>query len=67
MIAEKHDFNFERARRFRAVLQDVLSTYKEFCDSILHEAKQSSTLSYCKSSTSATADIKAGRHRRCRS
>lgn len=37
--AEKRDFNLESARRFRAVLQDVLRTYKDFYDRVLHEAK----------------------------
>ncbi|XP_062887428.1 general transcription factor II-I-like isoform X3 [Mobula hypostoma] len=56
MIAEKYDFNFERTRRFRAGLQDVLSAYKELYDKKMHKAKQSSVLSYFKPSTSATAD-----------
>lgn len=54
VTAEKHDFNFGSARRFRAVLQDVQRTYKDFCDRVLHEAKEASMLSYFKPSTSAT-------------
>ena len=34
VTAEKCDFNFESARRFRAVLQDVQRTYKDFYDSV---------------------------------
>lgn len=57
MIAEKvYDFNFERACRFRASLQDVLSAYKQLHDRKMHEDKQSSILSCFKPSTSATAD-----------
>lgn len=39
MIAEKYDFNFERALRFKAGLQDVLSAYKELYDRNIYEAK----------------------------
>ena len=56
LIAEKHDFNFDRARTFRAGLQDVLSIYKELYDGKMCKAKQASILSYLKPSTSATAD-----------
>ncbi|XP_062926341.1 tigger transposable element-derived protein 1-like [Mobula hypostoma] len=56
MIAEKYDFNFERARRFRAGLQDVLSAYKKLYDLKMREAQQSSILSFFKLCTSATAD-----------
>ena len=52
MIAEKYDFNFERARRFRAGLQTVLSTYKELYNDI-QGVKQ---LSYLKHSVSAAVD-----------
>ena len=34
MTAEKRDFNFESARRFQAVPQDVQRTYKDFYDSV---------------------------------
>ncbi|XP_059839905.1 tigger transposable element-derived protein 1-like [Hypanus sabinus] len=60
MIAEKYDFNFERACRFRAGLQDVLSAYKELYDRKMCEAKQSSILSFFKPSTSATAEDEPG-------
>ena len=39
VITENYDFNFERARRFRAALQDVLSTYKELYDRKMCKAK----------------------------
>lgn len=52
MITEKCDFNFKRPCRFRAVLHNVVNTYeRKMC-----ETKQSSILSYFKTSTSATAD-----------
>ena len=35
---EKYDFRFERACRFRAALQDILSAYREFYDRKTHEA-----------------------------
>lgn len=56
IIAEKHDLNFERARRFRTGLQDVLSVYKELYDGKIRDAKRLSMQSYFKPSTSATAD-----------
>ncbi|XP_059814232.1 protein LSM12 homolog B-like isoform X3 [Hypanus sabinus] len=56
MIAEKYDFNIERVLSLRAYLQDVLHAYKELYDRKMPEAKQSSILSFFKSSTSATAD-----------
>lgn len=34
VTAEKRDYNLESAHRFRAVLQEVLRTYKDFYDSV---------------------------------
>lgn len=39
VTAEKRDYNLESAHRFRAVLQEVLRTYKDFYDRVSHEAK----------------------------
>ena len=75
MTAGKCGFNFERAPRFRAALQKVLSPYKELYNRKVYEARQSSILLYFKTATPATPAtvddkltfyIKAGRHtRRC--
>lgn len=45
MTAEKYGFNFERAPRFRAGLQNVLSAYKE-----LHKKRsvRLSSQAYCR-------------------
>lgn len=56
MITEKYGFNFERAHKFRAGLQDVLSSYKELYERKLHKAKQLCKMSYFQPSTLATAD-----------
>ncbi|KFD56884.1 hypothetical protein M514_02141 [Trichuris suis] len=39
-IAEQHDPNLERSRRFRAALEDILSAYRELYDQKCRDAKQ---------------------------
>ena len=58
MTAGKCGFNFERAPRFRAALQKVLSPHKELYNRKVYEARQSSILLYFKPSTLAMADDK---------
>lgn len=65
MLAQKYDFNFERARKFRAGLKEVLSAYKQLYDemrgakqsNIQPDFKASTTDNESQPSTSKQADI----------
>ncbi|KFD47339.1 hypothetical protein M514_11797 [Trichuris suis] len=55
-IAEQHNPNLERSRRFRAALEDILSAYRELYDQKSRDAKQLTITSFFKSSNLTEAD-----------
>ncbi|KFD62076.1 hypothetical protein M514_25795 [Trichuris suis] len=59
MLAERYDTNLERARLFRAGLEDVSRAYKELYIRRIREARQLDVTSFFKRSASTTADEEA--------
>ncbi|KFD50062.1 hypothetical protein M514_09022 [Trichuris suis] len=55
-IAEQHDPNLERSRRFRAGLEDISSAYRELYDQKSRDAKQLTTTSFFKRSNLTETD-----------
>ncbi|KFD46882.1 hypothetical protein M514_12240 [Trichuris suis] len=56
-IAEQHNPNLERSRRFRAGLEDTPSAYRESCDQKSRDAKQLTlTSSFKRSNLTETDD-----------
>ncbi|KFD50416.1 hypothetical protein M513_08643 [Trichuris suis] len=56
IIAEQHDHNLERSRRFKAELEDTSSAYRELYDQKSRDAKQLTITSFVKGSNLTEAD-----------
>ncbi|KFD50261.1 hypothetical protein M514_08889 [Trichuris suis] len=55
-IAEQHNPNLERSRRFRAGLQDISSAYRELYDQKSRDAKHLTITSFFKGSNLTETD-----------
>ncbi|KFD51877.1 hypothetical protein M514_07206 [Trichuris suis] len=55
-IAEQHNLNLERSRRFRAGLEDISNAYRELYDQKSRDAKQLTITSFFKRSNLTETD-----------